>query len=110
MFDRLRRLLFGSISHSGRGARRVGTKLIDQIAHGELRTLDDSELMELVDYLLTRPQLRAPLRGNTRFLDSVAAQFHRKGCISSRQRQGVLNILERAYPHNLAAELRHFSK
>jgi hypothetical protein len=109
MFERLRKLLFGSVPQHGQVARRVGTRLIDRIAHGELRTLEDAELMELVDYLLTRSQLRTPLRGNTRFLESVAAQFHRKRAISARQRQGILNILERAYPHNLAAELRRFS-
>ena len=109
MLERLRRLLFGSVPRHGGGARRMGTRLIDRIAHGELRALEDAELMELVDYLLTRPQLRTPLRGNTRFLESVAAQFHRKETISIRQRQGILNILERAYPHNLAAELQRFS-
>lgn len=64
------------------------------------------DLMELVDFVLTTPQLRCPLRGNTRFLDSVAAQYHRKLQLSPKQRQATYNVLERAYPHNVAAELK----
>lgn len=109
MFERLRRWLFGSIPAGTGRARSVGTTLIHQIAHGGLRALSDEELMELIDYLLTTPQLRRPLRGNTRFLGSVAAQYHRKRQLTSRQRQAIYNILERAYPHNLAAELRRFT-
>jgi hypothetical protein len=109
MLERLRTWLFGNIPAHGGQARRLGTALIHQIAHGGLRTLKEEELMQMVDYLLTTPQLRYPLRGNTRFLESVAAQYHRKHELSPKQLQAVYNILERAYPHNLAAELKRFS-
>jgi hypothetical protein len=108
MFEQLRRWLFGGGSTRAGRARRIGTSLIRRIAHGELRQLEEAQLMELVDFILTTPQLRYPLRGNTRFLDSVAAQYHRKRQLSARQLQAVFNILERAYPHNLAAELKRF--
>ena len=109
LWYRLRLWLFGYTPPHGGGARRIGTALIDRIAHGHLQELTDDDLMLLVEYLITNRPLRTPLRGNTRFLDSVAAQYHRKGQISAKQRQAILNILERAYPHNLAAELRRFT-
>lgn len=110
MFARLQRWLFGSGAARNSGsARRIGTALIHQIAHGGIRQLSDEELMELVDYLLTTPQLRKPLHGNSRFMNSVASQYHRKRKLSARQRQAIYNILEKAYPHNLAVELRHFA-
>ena len=109
MLTRLRAWLFGREPEGAGTARQVGTRLIHQISHGGLRDLGDSELMDLVDYLLTTPQLRYPLRGSTRFLQSVAAQYHRNRSISPKQRQGILNVLEQAYPHNLAAELKRFN-
>jgi len=104
----IREFLFGYQPRHGGQARKVGTALIHQIAHGGLRDLDVDRLMELVDFLLTTPQLRRPLRGNTRFLGSVAARYHRNRQLTQRQIQAIYNILERAYPHNLAAELRRF--
>ena len=109
LWDRVRVWLFGTTPPHGGQARRIGVGLIGQITHGGLHSLSDPALMELVDYLLTTSQLRTPLRGNTRFLESVAAQYHRKQTISAKQRQAIHNILERAYPHNLAAELKRFS-
>lgn len=109
MLAQLRAWLFGSVPSHGGHARRMGTALIHQIAHGGLRTLSEEQLMQMVDYLLTTPPLRQPLRGNTRFLESVASQYHRKQQLSAKQLQAIYNILERAYPHNLAAELQRFS-
>jgi hypothetical protein len=107
--ERLRERLFGSHVRHGGAARRAGTRLVEEIITGGARGLSDDLLMNLVDELLTIPQLRRPLHGNTRFLSSVAAQYHRKGKISGRQRAGILNVLERAYPHNLVAELTRWS-
>ena len=81
----------------------------DILLHG-LGSLGTAELVELTEFLLTNRPLRRALRGNTRFLESVCAQYRRKGRLSGKQRTGVLNILERAYPHNLAAELQRFSE
>ena len=106
---RLRAWLFGSVPAHGGRARALATRLITQIAHGGLRTLTTDELMELVDFLLTNQPLRRPLRGNTRFLQSIAASYHKKRSLTPKQQQAVYNILERAYPHNLAAELKRFS-
>jgi hypothetical protein len=39
----------------------------------------------------------------------VSAQYSKKGTISDKQRQAIYNVLERAYPHNLAYVLRHGS-
>lgn len=108
LIARLREWLFGSVPPHGGGARRLGTALIEKITFGKLRELSQNELMTLVDFLLTNSQLRRPLRGNTRFLESVASQYHRKRALTSKQLQAVYNILERAYPHNLAAELKRF--
>jgi hypothetical protein len=109
LIARLRVWLFGNVPAHGGKARRIGTALISQIAHGGLRALNEQQLIELVNYLLTSPPLRKPLRGNTRFLQSVSAQYSKKGSMSDKQRQAIYNILEKAYPHNLAAELRHFA-
>jgi hypothetical protein len=106
----LRVALFGTETRSGGSARKAGTRLVEAITTGGVRQLPDDLLMSLVDELLTIPQLRRPLRGNTRFLGSVAAQFHRKRALSPRQREGVLNVLERAYPHNLVAELTRWTR
>ncbi len=106
-FQRLRVWLFGSRSARPVTTRSTATALIDQIAHGGARSLPDSQLMQLVDLLVTQPGLRRGLRGNTRFLENVRAQFVKKQVISARQRQGLLNVIEKAYPHNLAAELRY---
>lgn len=104
---RLREVFFGSASVRGITGKAAATTLIDQIAHGGLRSLSDEKLMSLVDLLLNTPAMRVPLRGNARFLDSVSRQWSKKTTISPRQRNGILNILEKAYPHNLAAELRN---
>ena len=104
---RLREVFFGSASVRGVTGKSAATTLIDQIVHGGLRSLSDQRLMSLVDLLLGTPNMRIPLRGNTRFLDSVSHQWAKKATISPRQRNGILNILEKAYPHNLAAELRN---
>jgi len=109
MLDRMRTWLFGRVPSGTGQARRIGTALLHQIAHGGVRELSEPDLMELVDYLLTTASLRSPLRGNTRFLSSVAAQYHKKRALSPKQRQAIYNILERAYPHNLAVELRRFT-
>lgn len=109
LIARLRVWLFGSVPAHGGKARSIGTALIHQIAHGGLRTLNDQQLVELVNYLLTSPPLRKPLRGNTRFLQSVSARHSKNGSISDKQRQAIYNVLERAYPHNLAYVLRHGS-
>lgn len=102
---RIREIFFGSSSIRKLSGKSAATALIEQIAHGGLRSLSDDKLMSLVGVLLDNTGTRVPLRGNARFLDSVARQWSRKGSISARQRQGILNVLERAYPHNLAAEL-----
>ena len=104
---KLREVFFGSASVRGITGKAAATNLIDQIVHGGLRSLADGQLMSLVELLVTTPAMRTPLRGSTRFLDSVTRQWRTKRTISPRQRQGILNILERAYPHNLAAELRN---
>jgi len=109
LVDRLRSWLFGATPYHGGEARRIGTSLIEKLVHGQLQQLDDDELLRLVDFLLTTSQLRVPLRGNSRFLESVSARYHRRRQLSSKQRQAIYNILERAYPHNLAAELRRFT-
>lgn len=106
---RLREVLFGSRPRHGGAARQAGVRLVEAITTGGVRGLPDELLMALVDQLLTIPQLRRPLRGNVHFLGSVAGQYHRKGLISERQRVGVLNVLERAYPHNLVADLNRWS-
>lgn len=108
ILSRLRVWLFGTVPGHGGHARRIGTQLITQIAHGGLRPLSSEELVELVEFLLTNSALRRPLRGNTRFLQSVTNYFRRRGKLTPAQRTGVLNILEKAYPHNLAAELHRF--
>lgn len=102
---RIREWLFGPIPVGRSSSRLIATSLIQQIAHGGLRSLSDERLMALVDLLLDNPGLRTALRGNARFLESVSRQYGKKRQISARQRQALYNILERAYPHNLAAEL-----
>jgi len=104
---RIRQWLFGSKSVRPATTKATATALIDRIAHGGLRGLSDQDLMDVVELLLANFGLRTGLRGNVRFLDSVLRQWGRKGTISPRQRQGILNVLERAYPHNLAAVLRY---
>jgi len=109
-FERFRAWLFGTrpqaFDRRFEGSRGIATGLIHRIAHGGLRGLPDAELMHVVDAVLSNPELRAGLYGNTRFLMSVARQWTRRRTISARQRQGLLNVLERAYPHNLAALLQ----
>ncbi len=102
---RLREMLFGSrVSHGGT-ARSFGKGMLQELETQGLCSLSDEDLISLVEYLLTHKELRRPLRGNARFLQSVAAQYRRRGNVTAKQRQGVLNVLERAYPHSLAAEL-----
>lgn len=104
---RIREWLFGPVRAGSGSPRLMATSLIQQIAHGGVRNLTDDHLMALVDLVLSHQGLRRGLRGNARFLESVSRQHARKGEISPRQRQAIHNILERAYPHNLAAELRN---
>jgi hypothetical protein len=103
---RLRDHLFGTRPRHGGGARAAGRSLLAALLDGQVARLDDRELMNLIDELLTHPQLRRPLRGNTRFLGSVARGFHRRHSLTPNQRVAVLRVLEKAYPHNLAGELR----
>jgi len=108
LMERGTQFLFGSAAVRGQGARGFGVTLLNRLLEDDnaLRELSDVELVSLVEYLLTNRSLRRPLQGNVRFLQSVTVQFRRKGSMSLKQRGGVLNILERAYPHNLAHELR----
>lgn len=107
LWDRFRVWLYGPTLGSAGSAKRDATELIARIAHRGLQGLSDEELMQVVEVVARRDELRVPLRGNVRFIDSVLAQWERKGSITLRQRVGLMNILERAYPHNLAAELRN---
>lgn len=105
---RLKEALFGTMPGRTVGARRFGAEFLKRLTDGGIgvRELSDDDLMELVQYLLTNRSLRRPLQGNERFLSSVEGQYRKKGSISERQRTGILNVIERSYPHNLAAELR----
>lgn len=105
---RVREWLFGPVPTGHSSSKLIATSLIQQIAHGGIRSLSDDRLMAVVDLLLGDVGLRTALRGNARFLESVSAQYQKKQRISSKQRQALYNILERAYPHNLAAELSRF--
>ena len=89
----------------GTGVRADAPRLVDRIVSGGLRQLSDDELVQVVSTLLNQPTYRAALRGNARFLESVATSYAKKRAISMRQREAVYNILERAYPHNLIVEL-----
>lgn len=88
-------------------ARRDAVELIGKSSSGQLRRLADEELAALVGTLLASREYRTALRGNVRFLDSVSKQYAKKRSFSLKQRYALYNILERAYPHNLAAELRN---
>ncbi len=103
---RLKEFLFGRVPSQTVQPRQLGAALLRRLADGGISALTDDELMELVQYLLTNRSLRRPLQGSVNFMASVAARYRMKGEITPRQRQGILNVLERAYPHNLAAELR----
>ena len=107
-FDRIRAVLFGTIPSRGVTPRAFGASLLNKLADGEngLRNLTDDELMEVVQYLLTNRSLRRPLQGSEPFLTSVASHYRKRRDITPKQRIGIFNVLERAYPHNLAAELR----
>jgi hypothetical protein len=105
----IREWLFGPVRASTTSPRMMATSLIQQIAHGGIRPLSDEHLMALVDMVLDDSGLRRGLRGNVRFLESVSQQYARKRQVSARQRQALYNVLERAYPHNLAAELRNIA-
>lgn len=110
LWEGLRRFLFGATPRHGGEARVLAWRLVKTIEENGLLRLSDEELMDVVDHCLTIKQLRVPLRGNVRFLGSVAAQFHKRRSLSPKQRQGVLNVLQRAYPHNLVAELSRFTR
>lgn len=102
---RVREWLFGPVPVGTSPSKLVATSLIQQIAHRGVRSLSDNSLMALVGLLLDNPGLRTGLRGNARFLESVSRQYAKKRRISPKQRLALCNILERAYPHNLAATL-----
>lgn len=87
------------------GVRADASRLVDRIVNGGLRQLSDAELIQVVSTLVNQPTYRAALRGNARFLESVATSYAKKRAISMRQREATYNILERAYPHNLIVEL-----
>jgi hypothetical protein len=87
--------------------KRDAVELISKLTSGELRRLSDDELNQLIRVLLTTAGHRTALRGNVRFLESVTNGYAKRGSFTFKQRQAVYNILERAYPHNLAAELRN---
>ena len=108
LFDRWREFLFGSASVRGRDARGFGVGLLKKLREDSsgLPDLRDEDLISLVEYLLTNGTLRRPLQGNVRFLQSVAVRFRRRNTLSLKQREGILKILLKAYPHNLAHELR----
>ena len=97
----LRRFLFGDRP----GTRAGGVSLIGATTMGQLREVSDAELMLLVYRILGEPTYRTALRGNVRFMESVGRRYHGKRTITPKQRDAVIRILERAYPHNLAAIL-----
>ena len=88
--------------------RRDAVELIGKLSSGELRRLSDEDLNGLIVTLVSTPGHRTALRGNVRFLESVAKGYEKRGSFTFKQRYALYNILERAYPHNLAAELRRF--
>jgi hypothetical protein len=101
LMDFLRRFLFGAPV----GARAAAVPLLGTTIQGELHATNDVELMLVVFRILGDPSFRAALRGNVRFMESVGRQYDKRGTITPRQRTAVIRILERAYPHNLAAIL-----
>jgi hypothetical protein len=105
---RLRELLFGHTPMNHGTVRRRGAELLTAISDGDLERLRPDQLVDLTEVILTIGPLRKPLHGNTRFLQSVCSQYRKKGVLSPRQRRGMLNILQKAYPHNLAVDLRPY--
>lgn len=102
---RLREWLHGKPATNTPAERRDATQLVATLLDGELRRLSDQDLGALIEVLLGTPTYRTALRGNARFLESVARRFAKTGEISYKQRYAIYNVLERAYPHNLAAGL-----
>lgn len=105
----LREWLFGVQPDHGGHARRLGSELVAKLTSTGLAGLAPDQLVDLVEFLLTNSALRRPLRANTRFLQNVTSRYRRNGRLSAKQIQAIRNILERAYPHNLAAELTRYS-
>lgn len=91
----------------GMSPKRDAVELIGKLTAGDLRRLTDEELNDLISTLLKTSGHRTALRGNVRFLESVTKGYARRKSFTFKQRYAVYNILERAYPHNLAAELRN---
>ncbi len=101
----LRTWLFGAPAPATPAARVDATALLEKLLHGSLRELGDPDLMQLVGAILDSPALQEGLRGNRRFMMSVHGRWQRLGRLSPKQRSAIFNILERAYPHNLAATM-----
>lgn len=102
---RLRQWLFNARPTVQREQRRDVTKLLQQLVEGQVRRVSDDDLIALVEELGADPRYKVALRGNTRFLRSVATHFARKRRLTMKQRYAVYNILERAFPRNLPADL-----
>lgn len=81
------------------------TEIVQRFLNGDLRRLSDRELAVLLEHLLGEPAIKKSLRGNARFMGSLALSYRRNGRLSLKQRQGLYNVLERALPHNLVAGL-----
>lgn len=88
-------------------SRRDAVELIGKASSGELRRLTDQSLYDVIQVLLSVSGYRTALRGNVRFLESVSKSYTKRRRFTLKQRYALYNILERAYPHNLAAELRN---
>lgn len=97
--------LFGSLAPPDPAGRRDATTLLRQLAEGQVRRLPDEDLVALIDELASDSRYKIALRGNTRFLGSVAKHYAKRRQITVKQRYAVYNILERAFPHNLPSDL-----
>lgn len=106
LLQRLLNGLFGRRASVVTRTRRDIAALLKQLREGQVRRLKDEELIALVEELSHDPQYGSALRGNTRFLASVAARYAKRGAITIKQRYAVYNILERAFPHNLGNAVR----
>ncbi len=106
MWTRLKRWLLGTPAREDPPVHRVSRQVLDNVVAQRVSLLDDEGLVTLVELVLTTPMMRKALHGNERFLRSVAMQYRKKRCLSPRQRRGVLNVLERAYGHNLAYQIQ----
>jgi hypothetical protein len=113
VIDRVRAWIFGRSATESPREQNVARHPVDLVRHlsdGGLRRLSDDELAQLLTLLLGDPAYRAPLRGNTKFLESVDRQYRRKRSLTYKQRQAIYNVLERAYPHNLVVERGRFGR